>query len=71
MSPKKAARKEKSLAEGREQITLIMDSDVVAAAEKHAANIRIKRNPLIQLAVIEYLTRNGAWPPVKTEVIVK
>lgn len=60
MATKKAtAKKDNSLAEGREQIALIIDSDIAEAMEVMAQRKRLKRNPLIQLACIEYLERNG------------
>lgn len=61
----KGKKKFPSLAEGRTQRTLIMDTEVFDAIERYANDQRprVKRNTLIQDVMVGFLTGKGYWPP--------
>lgn len=67
MAKTKDKKKFPSLAEGRTQRTLIMDTEVFQAIERYAnaQKPRIKRNTLIQDILVGFLTGKGYWPPTK------
>lgn len=53
--------------EPKKMVALMLDEDVLEVLEAHALVVREKRNAIVQRLVLEYLTKCGAWPPVKKE----
>lgn len=51
----------------KEQVTLMLDPDVLALIERRALALRERRNALIQRLLIEHLEKVGLWPPEKTK----